>query len=521
MSESKPNHDHDHAHPAGGCCGPSGVKDDGPEYTDAAGEHLASALQLSFRLLGAAMVLGVLAFLAVGFRFVKPGEVAIKTVFGRVVEVVPEGLAYNWPAPIGQIELIKVGEQRVAIDDFWLFESSGEMATPLRERTVPPGGLRPGYDGALLTGDRNLIHMRLECTYTITRAYELPWDASELADHPVSAFVRAAPEVDETVQQARARAEADGADPVVRSFLDRCEPGAKLSDAVATARFASPVQPAMYYRLNMVDGAKTIKHVLCEAAIRAAGVRTADGLQRTDRTAFERDALAVAQAKLDELKSGIQVRSVKVNASSWPLATLADYDAAQSAVQQAETLKSQARGDAAKLLNATAGSEAVRRLVGDVGQPDRRSAADANTDLIGQYDAAVARGDKQAEAELLRKIDNVLVSEMTIGEARKLLTDAGAYRTNTIEAVKRRVTDFTQRLAAYEANPSFAVSRWWDEAREEILARPTAEKHYVREGKQKIVLKINRDLEIIRQTQRAFAEWLGRQRSGPGGAASE
>lgn len=507
MAESRHDH-HDHA---GGqsCCGAPARDDGGPEFTDPAGEHLSAALRTSFRLLGAAMVLGVIAFLAVGFQFIQPGEVAIRTVFGKVVGVTPEGLAYNWPAPIGRIEKINIGEQTVDVDDFWMNETPADKKEDdLRKRTAPPGGLRPGWDGALLTGDRNLLHVRLKCTYGITRTYELSWDAPELADHPVIALMRGAPNPSETVEAARKRAEAENADPVVLSFLDKFDSARPLADVVKSSKFASSIEPALYYRLNVLDGKQTIRSVLCDAAIRAAATRTADGLQRTQRGAFERDVMDVAQQQLDTLKTGILVRSVKVTDSTWPLATLPDYDAAQSAVQQAETLKSQARSLAVTLLNSTAGIEAARSLVGDVGSA---APADANTNLIGQYNDAVSRGDDQAAAALLEKIDNVLVSDATTGAARAFLSSAAAYRTDTIQAVKKRVTDFLQRLPAYEKNPSFAMNRWWDEAREEILSNPTAEKHYLTESDQKIILKLNRDSEIIRQTRRAWTAWLSGQ----------
>ena len=514
MAETKDKHDHDHDHgPGVSCCGGGHAHDDGgPEYTDPAGEHLASALRLSFRLLGVAMVLGVLAFLAVGFRSVGPGEVAIKSVFGKVVGVTSSGLAYNWPAPIGKIDVIKVGEESVEIGDFWMREAAADVATrdDLRKRTVPPGGLVPGLDGALLTGDRNQMHMRMQCKYTKTRTYELPWNAPELAGHPVAEFVRKSPDAGETVAAAIKRAEDENAGPVVMSFLDKCDPTKTLLDAVSTARFASPIPPALYYRLNMVNGPETIKEVVCEAAIRAAAVRTADGLQRTDRNAFEHDTMTIAQQRLDELKSGIEIRSVKVTYSTWPLATLAAYAEAQSAVQQAEAAKSQARGEAANQLNSTAGAEASRILVGEIGTSGK---ADPNTNLIGQYNAASGAGDTAKAASLLARIDDVLSSEMTIGKARKLISEAGSYRANTIETVKRRVADFEQRLVAYEKNPSFAMNRWWDEVREAVLSNPTAEKHYITEGDQKIVLKLNRDLDIIRETQRALLRWQAEQKS--------
>lgn len=513
MAETKHNH-HDRAG-GPGCCGHGpGGGDDGPEFTDPAGEHLSAALRTSFRLLGAAMVLGVVAFLAVGFQFIKPNEAAIRTVFGKVVGVTSEGLAYNWPAPIGRIEKINIGEQTIVVEDFWMNETPADKAKKsLRDRTAPPGGLRPGWDGALLTGDRNLLHVRLKCTYAITRTYDLPWDAPELADHPVIAFMRRSPSPSETVDTARKRAQAENADPIVPRFLEKFDSAMPLADAVKSAKFASSINPALYYRLNVLDGKQTVRMTLCAAAIRAAATRTADGLQRTEQGAFERDVMDVAQEKLDMLKSGILVRAVKVTHSTWPLATLTDYDAAQSAVQQAETLKSQARSLAVTLLNSTAGIEAARILVGDFssGAP-----ADPNTNLIGQYNAAVSSGDTQAAARLMERIDNVLVSDATTGAAKAFLSNASAYRTDTIQAVKKRVTDFLQRLPAYEKNPSFAMNRWWDEAREEILSNPTAEKHYITESDQKIILKLNRDSDIIRQTRRAWTAWLsGQKHSNP------
>jgi len=508
MAESKHNH-HDHAGGQISCA--IGARDDGgPEFTDPAGEHLAAALRTSFRLLGAAMVLGVIAFLAVGFQFIQPGEVAIRTVFGKVVGVTPEGLAFNWPAPIGRIEKISIKEQTINVDDFWMNETPADKKQPdLRKRTAPPGGLRPGWDGVLLTGDRNLLHMRLKCNYAITRTYDLPWDAPELADHPVILLMRSSPSPSETIEAARKRARTENADPVALRFLDKFDSARPLAEAVKSSRFASSVEPALYYRLNVRDGKRMVRSVLCAAAIRAAATRTADGLQRTQRGGFERDVMDIAQENLDALKSGILVRSVKVTDSTWPLATLPDYDAAQSAVQQAETLKSQARSLAVTLLNSTAGIEAAKLLVGDVGQ---RGPADPNTNLIGQYNDAVSRGDEKAAAALLDKIDNVLVSDVTTGEARAILSSASAYRTDTIQAVKKRVTDFLQRMPAYQENPSFATNRWWDETREEILSNPTAEKHYLTESDQKIILRLNRDSEIIRQTRRAWTKWLSGQK---------
>jgi len=502
--------------------------------TDAAGEHLAAALRTSFRLLGAIMVLGVVAFLGMGFRFVRPGEVAIRSVFGRVVGVTAEGLAYNWPSPIGRIEKIKVGERTLAVEDFWMNETKKDQLQPdLRKRQAPEGGLRPGWDGAALTGDRNLLHMRLKCTYVISRGgYALRFDDPLVADDPVVRFLRRSPSPGETVAAARERWRREEGGPSVKGAgalaklppqLVAAGPDEPLRLAARKMRFTCRQHPALLYRMNLRDPAETMHSVVCDAGTRAAAVRTADGLQRTDRAAFERDVRRLAQQRLDELKSGVQIRTVKVVDATWPLRTLPDYDAAQRAVNEADKLKSGARGQAARLLNEVAGPEAIRMLVGDpsylgAALSQRPQAAPGEeTNLVGRYNDAVRRADAPAEKALLERIDNVLVSDATTGTARRVLADARAYRTATIEAVKRRVNSFNKLLSAYRNNRQFALRRWWVETREEILNSPTAEKHYVTPGSGKTVIRINRDADVVRKIDE---ELLKKKKASAGGTGA-
>jgi len=430
---------------------------DPEDFGDAGARQLAAALRTSFRLLALLMVFGVAAFLAMGFQSVRPGEVAIRTVFGHVVGTTTEGLAYNWPAPIGRIEKIPVGERTITVDDFWMNETRKDQLEPnLRKRKAPRGGLRPGWDGALLTGDRNLLHMRLRCTYALSRQ----WDP------------------------------------------------------------AREIDPVLRYRENVSDANEFLRSALCGSAIRAAAIRTADGLQRTDRAAFESDVRALAQRSLRQLRSGIQVRTVKVVNSTWPLRTLTDYDAAQQAVNEAETLRNNARSVAVALLNSTAGPVAARLLVGDPAKviaagretvsPGAGTRPAGDDDLVGRYNDALRRGDKTRAGELLRLVENVLVSDATEGQVRRVLREARSYRAGTIQGVKSRVAHFKKNLPAYRRNPAFMLDRWWMETREAILGQATAEKHYIPPGGPKTVLRISRDPEIIRQTDRA------RMRAGTG-----
>ncbi|HUS91148.1 MAG TPA: hypothetical protein VM695_04825 [Phycisphaerae bacterium] len=512
---SHPGHDPDPGHAHGG---------DGPEaFADPASQHLAEALRTSFRLLAGVMVLGVLAFLAMGFRFVRPGEAALHRVFGRVVGVTSEGLAYNWPSPIGTIEKVNVGERTITLDEFWMNETKKDRLQPdLRKRDAPAGGLRPGWDGAALTGDRALLHMRLKCTYVIARTgYELPFGDPLVADDPVVEFIRRSPGAGETVAAARLRWRREHPEsPEPPSQLAKADPDEPLRAAAGEMTFLCGVPPVLLFRLNLADGEEAIRSALCNAGLRAAAIRTADGLQGTERSAFEKDVRQIAQQRLDELRSGVEVRAVKVVDSTWPLRTLPDYDAVQIAVNRAEELRNTARGDAVTIVHGAVGPEAAEMLVGDprdIGMPPSARAPEEpgrETNLIGRYNQAVRDGDEAAAAGLLERIDNVLVSDATQATARQMFTDARSYRTATIERVKERLKNFKGLLSAYRSNPQFALNRWWVEAREEILNYPTAEKHYITPGEGRTVLRINRDGDIVREIDKALLKEKSQEAGG-------
>jgi len=206
-----PTHPHDHDdHDA--CCGPAPRGEHDPSHgpdqltdLDQASQSLADALRVSFRLLTLIMILVVLAFLMTGLKTISPNQVGIKKVFGRqTAEVLTPGLAYNWPYPIGEIELVDTREQSLAVNDFWMYESeSDKLVDELSKRSPASPGLRPGWDGVLLTGDRNMVHMKLACTYSIRQAAKARAAVPEVAD-----AVRTA--VDNAAVRAAAQWSADG-----------------------------------------------------------------------------------------------------------------------------------------------------------------------------------------------------------------------------------------------------------------------------------------------------------------------
>ncbi len=151
---------------------------------DEAQRSLADALRVSFRLLTVIMIVFVALFLWTGVETIQPDEVGVKTFFGRITDTAEEGLEFAWPFPIGRIITVSTKAQRTTIEDFWMFETAEERTRPLSERSTNQPGLRPGYDGALLTGDRGLLHVRLNCTYKVGNVQNFVTHVADSADDP-------------------------------------------------------------------------------------------------------------------------------------------------------------------------------------------------------------------------------------------------------------------------------------------------------------------------------------------------
>jgi regulator of protease activity HflC (stomatin/prohibitin superfamily) len=420
--------------------------DHGPTHdaADPAGQSLADALRVSFRLLSVIMIVVLFFYLLTGVKTVSNSQVGIKKVFGKIVGLAQPGLAYTWPFPVGNIEIVDTREQRLTISDFWLNETAEQKTQPLLSRQYLGGGLNPGLDGALLTGDRSLLHVRLECRYVIR-------------------------------------------EPMI--FAIHVGNAAGGGDAVA----------------------ELVRSTMCRAAIRAAAVHTADGLQRADRNAFASAVRTTTQEELKALDSGIEVISVLMTDSTWPLGALSAYIEAQNAVSEAEKLKDSARAEAVQILNQATGAN-YRKLVGDAGLENlpisdsaalpATQAAPAEYNLIGQYQAARADGNDALAEQLLQRIDEVLRSRETSGEASKIIADAETNSLATVQRVQGRVKKFNQLLPSFNKTPDLTLENLWLAVREEILSSPTVEKFYITPGGDKTVLKINRDPEVARDILR-------------------
>lgn len=435
--------EHNHTGPTSCCAGDPGPRDAWQAPTDAAGRSLAEALNLSFRLLTLIMIFMVVAFLWTGLKGIKSDELGIVKVFGRKARIAKPGFTYNWPFPIGEIEIVENVKHKFVLDDFWMHETAEDRTKKtLRERGARGEGLRPGWDGALLTGDRFLLHMRIECTYQVS-------DPAALR------------------QQVRGK---------------------------YTVKY-----PGMEAPVEIDPKQEFVRSAICSAAIKGAATLTADGLQTTDRKKFAHNVRRLANATLKAMNTGLEIKEVQLPGATWPKKALAAYEAAQKARANADGLKSAARSKAENTLRHAAGESYIAL----VGRPweTKPAGQSGNYDLIGKYTATRAAGDEEAAAKVLLQIDEVLVNRVK-GKAATIIAEARTYETRVRQRVEAMALEFERLLPEFRRSPKFTIDRLWAETRDAVISGENVEKHYLVMGRGKTILKINRDPEIIRKLTR-------------------
>lgn len=139
------------------------VRDARAASMEAANKSLADALRVTYRLLQVVMVALIGLFVLSGFQQVNQSESGIRVEFGRITaERLSPGFQFSLPYPLGQIVKVSTGTQTIELDEaFWPAMTAEERRRSLDEVPQRGGGLDPGRDGALLTGDSNIAHAQL------------------------------------------------------------------------------------------------------------------------------------------------------------------------------------------------------------------------------------------------------------------------------------------------------------------------------------------------------------------------
>lgn len=158
-----------------------------PDPMDPAGESLADALRVSFKILKVVLFIVVVLYLFSGVQKLEQNEKALVLRLGVLQEEVrgPGGLVVTFPRPIDQVIKVPVTEKRtteVTTQDVHLKE--GEE----RSKVSRYGGLDPRTDGSIMTGDRGLVHAQWIVTYEIDdlrKFISTVYDAEQSAEIPL------------------------------------------------------------------------------------------------------------------------------------------------------------------------------------------------------------------------------------------------------------------------------------------------------------------------------------------------
>ncbi len=377
--------------------------------------------------------------------------------FGQVQpEVAGPGLAVTWPFPIGEIRVVNVKLRDLDITDFWMNETPEDKTKSLSARMPSGDTLRPGWDGALFTGDRNLIHVRFVCSLVV--------------DNPI--------DYDLTIP--------DAEDPQAARGFGRTKDPVTQEEVL--------VEP--------------VRSAVCNAAINIAGSMTADSIQNGQGLFIERVRMK-AQEELNRIKCGLKITNLAIPTEgiTWPLAARNMYQAAQAAASRKEGRIKSALAEADSLLVNTAGQK-YRVLVRDPSQMEGRQATTApasgpaeEVDLIGQYEAARAGGNEGQASAVMARIDDFLTGSSITGEAKTLVSKAMSDQVYIKQTMEARAATYASMKDQYLSNPEFVLDKLWLEARGDILSQPSVLVYYLDASDGKTTIKINHDPDILRQLQ--------------------
>lgn len=473
----------------------------------AANESLSHALQWSFRLLSLIMLFVLAGFALSGFSTVESGERGVVMVFGRITGVVDEGLAYTWPYPVGDIQLIDARTQELTVENFWMYLLPEQRGKDLSEVKAPSKGLRLGVDGALFTGDRNLLHARLVCTYQIEDpvAYLESINEEDLQTQAtLKDFIRSF--VTDSAIRAAAVRTAEGIHTTANEeFSRQVKRGAqaKLNWLTASSEEIADLKAYLGELANR-PGEVGRKAAAMRDHLRAGDVQSAEAvyteLDRLLNDATERQTLIAKALPLTTTR--IRLESVSLT-PSWPLSALPAYNRAQEAQSRLAAMKAKALADQKQILLGAAGPN-YYKLVGYLAAPAETAAPeDGPYDLIGRYEQALDANDADRAAAVLDQIDTVLLANDTTGQAGKIISDAMASQTAFMEPIRSWGKRFEDLLPSYRLNGRILLPWLWTETEARVLTAGTNEKSLLNPGPDKTVLRINQDPTVVRQIESA------------------
>ena len=447
---------------------------------DAANKSLGDALKITYVLIQIVMVALVALFAFSGFKQLDQSERGIEVRLGELArsELEP-GFHLSLPYPLGEIRKVSTAQISMDLEEsFWPYLNKDQKNLPLD--SYPRGGLKPGYDGSLLTGDGNLMHVRLGITYHRSDPAEF---VKDLADGEESDMVQA------LVERATIRAVAQlRLDDILKRGLVRSQQQAADAKSPGTAGAAPAADKA--------PGAAAT------AAVPAGTPATGRGASR-----LEEDIRTIAQRSIDELKLGIHLDVVTMRELTAPIAVRESYQGVQSAESDAGKARDAAEETRQKTLNKAAGTAypVLLALIDDYTRKlDAKDDAGSEAVLQTMFDVLDGKYNTNDEDRVAGRVKSLAVGGKTFsdfqvsGEASSEIAGASQYRSSVVQKAKSDTQTFEAKLSQYRANPGVFLTREWVDAMLSFLGQDQVEGLMVPRGTSDLQLAVSRDPDVAR-----------------------
>ncbi len=425
---------------------------------DPAMEALSEAMRLSFVLLRILMVLFVALFLLTGIDTVESAQKGIVKVFGVPVRVVGPGIVFNWPYPAGEVEKVGTEVRTLPVDDFWFEVKEGDASRDLSEMGFSAKGLRPGWDGYMLTGDRNIVHMEIVCRYRIENAL---------------AYVRHVTDPEKVMRTAIC-------DAVVQAAATR-RSDALLRDPTS---FQLEVKERVQKRLDRLMDTETGHHGIRIGEIQVE--RKTWPLAAFDAYEEAQKAEAKKRGAVDKAKS--EARGMTGVVGETAFITLVGEPWKSPVVVYERT--TEPLDDPRK---------SVVSLV-----PGRDAAADGIRpyNLLGRIETAEKDGRNDEAAALRAAAEALLDGYLVSGDVRAAIENAEAERKKIVQRAKARSILFTRLQSAASGGGSAALKdKLWLDLMDEVMSDGFEKKFILHRGSK--VLYISEDPDVSREIREA------------------
>ena len=288
----------------------------------------------------------------------------------------------------------------------------------------------------------------------------------------------------------------DGLDPALEGAVLTAEKGGERGVAHVRWHAIYQVNDLLDYLSEVQNPEELLARVIENASLKAAAGMTAEEITRTKVSLYEERVRTEAREQLDALKSGILLERIDIQ-STPPLALRRYFERVTKAENTKQKFIREAQQEATTLLNQVAGVSHAKLEA-----------------LLDEISVAKAAGDREKEAEITRRFEDILENEAT-GEAASRIRDARSDYVRIVQDIQADVQQYRELVVEYEQNRELLENRLWQRTLKNILDVEDSTVQYLPEGTPEIWLYVKPDPE-----QKRKAEMEGLEKRAPTGGQS-